>query len=73
MGMPDIPDHTQEKLHDQIAVSMDILLYAKSKLSTSNSFWDIKIKIIQSDWSRVFSVTIQELDFSQPCRFYRFS
>ena len=69
-----IPDHTQEKLHDQIAASMDILLHAKSKLSTSNSFWDIKIlKIIQSDWSRVFSITTQELDFSQPYGFYRFS
>ena len=29
--------------------------------------------MIQSDWSRVFSITTQELDFSQPCRFYRFS
>ena len=28
---------------------------------------------MQSDWSRVFSVTTQELDFSQPCRFNRFS
>ena len=27
---------------------------------------------MQSDWSRVFSITTQELDFSQPCRFYRF-
>ena len=41
--MPDMPDHTQEKIHDQIATSMDILLHAKSKLSTTNSFWDIKI------------------------------
>ena len=38
MTVPDMPDHTQEKLHDQIAASMDILLHAKSKLSTSNSF-----------------------------------
>ena len=30
-------------------------------------------KIIKSDWSRVFSTTTQELDHSQPCRFYRFS
>ena len=43
MGMPDMPDHTQEKLLDQNAASIDILLHAKSKLSTSNSFWDIKI------------------------------
>ena len=72
--MPGMPDHTQEKLHDQIAASMDILLHAKSKLSTSNSFWDIKIlKFMQSDWSRVFSITTKELDFSQPCRFCRFS
>ena len=28
MGQPDMPDHTQEKRHDQIAASMD----------TSNSF-----------------------------------
>ena len=33
-----MPDPTQEKLHDQIAASMDILLHAKSKLSISNSF-----------------------------------
>ena len=53
---------------------MDILLYAKSKLSTSNSFRDINIlKIMLSDWYRVFSITTQELDFSQPCGFYRFS
>ena len=72
--MPGMPDHTQEKLHDQIAASMDIALHAKSKLSTSNSFWDTKIlKILKSDWSRVFSVTTQELDFSQPCSFYSFS
>ena len=73
MGMPGMPDHTQEKLHDQIAASMDILLHGKIKLSTSNSFWDIKIlKIMQSDWSRVFSLTIQEIDFWQPCGFDRF-
>ena len=27
---------------------------------------------MQSDWSRVFSITTQELDFSKPCGFYRF-
>ena len=37
-----MPDHTQEKIHDQIAASMDTLLNKKSKLSTSNSFRDIK-------------------------------
>ena len=26
---------------------------------------------MQSDWSRVFSITTQELDFSQPCGFCR--
>ena len=36
--MPDMPDHTQENLPDQIAASMDILLHAKSKLSSSNNF-----------------------------------
>ena len=41
--MPGMPDHTQEKPHDQIAASIDILVHAKSKRSTSNSFWDIKI------------------------------
>ena len=33
-----ISDHTQEKLRGQIAASMDFLLHAKSKFSTSNSF-----------------------------------
>ena len=42
MTVPDMPDH-KEKLHDQTAASMDILLHAKSKLSISNTFWDIKI------------------------------
>ena len=27
--MPGMPDHTQEKLHDQIAASMDIILHVK--------------------------------------------
>ena len=27
---------------------------------------------MQSDWSRVYSIITQELDFSQPCGFYRF-
>ena len=36
--MPGMRDHTTEKRQDQIAASMDILLLAKSKLSTSNSF-----------------------------------
>ena len=72
--MPDMPDHTQKRIYYQIAAPMDILLHSKSKLSSSNSFWDIKIfKIIQSDWFRVLSITSQELDFSQPCRFCRFS
>ena len=67
-------DHTQEKRHDQIVSFMSILLHAKRKTSTSNSFWDIKIyKIMKSDWSRVFSITTQELGFSQLCGFYRFS
>ena len=38
MGMPGMPDHTQEKIHDQTVAYMDILLHAKSKRSTSNSF-----------------------------------
>ena len=29
-------------------------------------------KIIQYDWSRTFSITTQELDFSQLCGFRRF-
>ena len=74
MAIPDMPDHTPEKLRDQIAASKDILLHAKNKLSSSSSFWDIKIiKIMQSDWSRVFSIATEELDFSQPCRTCRFS
>ena len=72
--MPSIHDHTQKKLQDQTAASIDILWHAKSKLSTSNSFRDIKIqKTIQSDRFRAFSVTTQELDFLQPCGFYRYS
>ena len=43
VSMPDMPDHMQEKLHDQPVASMDILSHAKSKLSISNSFWDFKI------------------------------
>ena len=62
--MPGMHDHTQEKLQDKTAASIDILLHAKSKLSTSNSFRDINLqKIIQSDRSRAFSVITQELDF----------
>ena len=38
MAIPDMPDHTPEKLHDQIAASKDILLHAKNKLSSSSSF-----------------------------------
>ena len=44
--MPVVPDQSQEKIHDQIAALMDILLHAKSKISTSKSFWDIKIYAI---------------------------
>ena len=43
MRMLGMPDHIQEKLHDQTAASTDILLDAKSKHFASNSFWDIKI------------------------------
>ena len=58
--MPSMPDPTQEKVHDQIAASMDILLHAKCKLSTSNSFWNIKIqKIIQSDWLEYSQLQLQ--------------
>ena len=72
--MPGMHDHTQEKIQDKTAASIDILLPAESKLSTSNSFRDIKIqKIIQSGRSRAYSVTTQELDFSQLCGFYRYS
>ena len=38
MSMPGMHEHTQEKLHAQTVVFMDILLHSKSKLSTSNSF-----------------------------------
>ena len=68
-----MPYHTQEKLHYQTEAPMDILLNAKSKLSASNCFRDIKIqKVMQSDWSIAFSITTQELAFSQPCGSYRF-
>ena len=37
--MPGMPDHNQEKLHDKLQLpTMGILLHAKSKPSTSNSF-----------------------------------
>ena len=38
MGMPGIPDHTKEKIPYKTAASMNILLHAKWKLSTSNGF-----------------------------------
>ena len=38
-----MPDHTQIKPQGQTVAFMDILLHAKSKLSTSNDFGDIKI------------------------------
>ena len=41
--MPGMLDHTQIKPQDQTVAFMDILLHAKSKLSTSNGFGDIKI------------------------------
>ena len=73
MGMSVMPDHTQGKLHDQTATSIDILLHAKSKLSTLNTFWGRKNwKNMQFDWSRLFSTTTQNPDFFQPCGFYRF-
>ena len=28
---------------------------------------------MQSDWSKTFLITTEEIDFSQPCGFYRFS
>ena len=37
-----MPEHTQEKLHDQTAASMDILLNTKWKIFNSNGFCDIK-------------------------------
>ena len=43
IGMPGMLDHTQIKPQDQTVAFMDILLHAKSKLSTSNGFGDIKI------------------------------
>ena len=33
-----MPDHTQEKIHDQTVASMDILLHAKNKIYISTSF-----------------------------------
>ena len=41
--MPGMLDHTQIKPQDQTVAFMDILLHAKSKLSTSNGFGDINI------------------------------
>ena len=38
MGIPVMPGQSEEKCRDQIPASMDILLHAKSKISTSDSF-----------------------------------
>ena len=42
--MPDMPDHTQEKLHDQIAACMDILLNAKASFLPQIVFEILKFK-----------------------------
>ena len=44
MGMPDMPDHSQEKLHDQNVASIDILLHAKSKFLHQIAFELLKLK-----------------------------
>ena len=44
MDMPGMPDHTEQKLHDQIVASMDILLHAKSKLLPQIVFEILKFK-----------------------------
>ena len=61
-------DHPQEKHHDQTVALIDTLLHAKSKLSTSIIFEILKLCSLIA-----FSIITQELDFSQPCRFHRFS
>ena len=62
--MPSMSEHTQEKSHDQTAALMDTLLHAKSKISTSNSFWDIKIyKIMQSDCLEYFQLQLKNYIF----------
>ena len=42
--MPDMPDHTQEKLHDQIAASMDIYYMQKANFLPQIVFVILKFK-----------------------------
>ena len=61
---PDMPNQTQQILHDLTEVSMDIWLHAKNEHYSLNSFWDIKIqKILQSNWWRAFWPVTWEQDF----------
>ena len=53
--MPGMSEHTQQKLYDQTAASIEILLPLKNKRSISKSFFDIKTeKILQYDCPRPF-------------------
>ena len=42
--MPRMPDHTQEKLHDQIAASIDILVHKKANFLPQIVFEILKFK-----------------------------
>ena len=44
MDMPRMPDHTQEKLHDQIAASIDILVHEKANFLPQIVFEILKFK-----------------------------
>ena len=44
MGMPDMPDHTQEKLHGHTVASMDTLLHAKAHFLPQIGFEIFKLK-----------------------------
>ena len=43
LGMPGMSDHTHLKSQQQFVAFIDVNLYAKNQLYTSNSFWEIKV------------------------------
>ena len=42
-GMSGMSDHTHLKSQQQFVAFIDVNLYAKNQLYTSNSFWEIKV------------------------------
>ena len=72
--MSGMSDHTQKNFMIKLKLLWISYYIQKPNFLPQIVIWDIKIlKIMQSDSSSVFSIKTQELDFSQPCGFYRFS